>query len=135
MKKKNMMKVLLVKPEMHPQVVEIENEFEVLQKMVGGLIETVYPFKDEVCLICNEEGKLLNLQMNRALYDNGSVYDVIAGDFLVVGMGVEDFCSLTDEQIERYDKRFHQPEMFLQIGQYIVVLPLADEEDNDESEL
>lgn len=110
------MKVLLVKPEMHPQVVEIENELEVLQKIVGGLIETVYPFEDEVRLICNEEGKLLNLQMNRALYDNGSVYDVIAGDFLVVGMGVEDFCSLTDEQIERYEKRFHQPEMFFFCG-------------------
>lgn len=128
MKKKNMMKVLLVKPETHPQVVEIENELEVLQKIVGGLIETVYPFKDEVCLICNEEGKLLNLQMNRALYDNGSVYDVIAGDFLVVGMGVEDFCSLTDEQIERYEKRFHQPEMFLWIDRRIVALPMSDEE-------
>lgn len=40
-----MMKVLLVKPETHPQVVEIENELEVLQKMVGGLIETVYPLR------------------------------------------------------------------------------------------
>lgn len=128
MKKKNMMKILLVKPEMHPQLVEIENELEVLQKIVGGLIQAVYPFEDEVCLICNDEGKLLNLQMNRALYDNGSVYDVIAGDFLVVGMGVEDFCSLTDEQIERYEKRFHQPEMFLRIGQQIVVFPMSDEE-------
>lgn len=128
MKKKNMIKVLLVKPEMHPQLVEIENELEVLQKIVGGLIQAVYPFEDEVCLICNDEGKLLNLQMNRALYDNGSVYDVIAGDFLVVGMGVEDFCSLTDEQIERYEKRFHQPEMFLRIGQQIVVFPMSDEE-------
>lgn len=128
MKKKNMMKVLLVKPEMHPQLVEIENELEVLQKIVGGLIQAVYPFEDEVCLICNDEGKLLNLQMNRALYDNGSVYDVIAGDFLVVRTGIEDFCSLTDEQIERYDKRFHQPEMFLRIGQQIVVFPMSDEE-------
>lgn len=122
------MTVLLVKPEMHPQVVEIENELELLQKIVGGLIETVYPFEDKVCLICNEEGKLLNLQMNRALYDNGSVYDVIAGDFFVVGMGVEDFCSLTDEQIERYEERFHQPEMFLQIGRHIMVLPMLDDD-------
>lgn len=128
MKKKNMMKVLLVKPEMHPQLVEIENELEVLQKTVGGSIEAVYPFEDEVCLICNDEGKLLNLQMNRALYDNGSVYDVIAGNFLVVGAGIDNFCSLTDEQIERYEKRFHQPEMFLRIGQQIVVFPMSDEE-------
>lgn len=131
-----MMKVLLVKPEMHPQVVEIENELEVLQKMVGGLIQAVYPFDDNVCLICNDEGKLLNLDLNRALYDNdGDVYDAVVGNFLVVGMGVEDFCSLTDEQIERYEERFHQPEMFLQIGRHTMVLPLADEEDNDESKL
>lgn len=123
------MKVLLVKPEMHPQVVEIENELEVLQKMVGGLIQAVYPFDDNVCLICNDEGKLLNLDLNRALYDNdGDVYDAVVGNFLVVGIGVDDFCSLTDEQIERYEKQFHQPEMFLQIDQHIVVLPLADED-------
>lgn len=122
------MKVLLVKPQMYPQVVEIENELEVLQKMVGGLIQAVYPFEDEVCLICNDEGKLLNLKSNRALYDNGSVYDVIAGDFLVVGTGMEDFCSLTDEQIERYEKRFHQPEMFIQIGYDITVLPMLDDD-------
>lgn len=129
MKKKNMMKVLLVKPETHPQVVEIENELEVLQKIVGGLIQAVYPFEDEVCLICNDEGKLLNLQMNRALSDDdGGIYDVIAGNFLVVGAGIDNFCSLTDEQIERYEKRFHQPEMFLRIGQQIVVFPMSDEE-------
>lgn len=129
MKKKNMMKVLLVKPEMHPQLVEIENELEVLQKIVGGLIQAVYPFEDEVCLICNDEGKLLNLQMNRALSDDdGGIYDVIAGNFLVVGAGIDNFCSLTDEQIERYEKRFHQPEMFLRIGQQIVVFPMSDEE-------
>lgn len=129
MKKKNMMKVLLVKPETHSQVVEIENELEVLQKIVGGLIQAVYPFEDEVCLICNDEGKLLNLQMNRALSDDdGGIYDVIAGNFLVVGAGIDNFCSLTDEQIERYEKRFHQPEMFLRIGQQIVVFPMSDEE-------
>ena len=133
MKKKNMMKVLLVKPETHPQVVEIENELKVLQKIIGGLIQSVYPFEDEVCLICNDEGKLLNLQMNRALScplsdDDGGIYDVIAGNFLVVGAGIDNFCSLTDEQIERYEKRFHQPEMFLRIGQQIVVFPMSDEE-------
>ena len=71
--------------------------------------------------------------MNRALScplsdDDGGIYDVIAGNFLVVGAGIDNFCSLTDEQIERYEKRFHQPEMFLRIGQQIVVFPMSDEE-------
>ena len=122
------MKVLLVKPFTHPEVVEIEDGLESLQAIVDGTIEAIYPFDDNVCLICNDEGKLLNLDLNRALYDDENAYDVIAGNFIVVGIGVEDFCSLTDEQIERYEKRFHQPEMFLQIDQHIVVLPLADED-------
>lgn len=122
------MKILLVKPFTHPEVVEIEDGLESLQAVVEGTIEVVYPFDDNVCLICNDEGKLLNLELNRALYDeDGDVYDVIAGNFIVAGIGVEDFCSLTDEQIEKYEKIFHQPQIFMNLDGCFAIIEMPDE--------
>ena len=74
------MTVLLVEPEKHPQVVEIGSDLKSLQNAVGGMIEAVYPFEENVGLIVNEEGKLSGLPLNRALKDeNGEVLDVMAG--------------------------------------------------------
>lgn len=61
-------KVLLVEPNKYPKVIEIENTLQELQKLVGGYIETFTPFEDEIALICNEEGKLTGLPLNRAIY-------------------------------------------------------------------
>ena len=44
---------------------------------------------------------------NRRLGDGKSV---IAGPFFVVGLGEEDFRSLTDEEIQKYIGRFSMPE-------------------------
>ena len=75
--------------------------------MVGGLIQAVYPFEDAVALICNDEGKLLGLPFNRPLYDeDGEMYDILVGTFLVVGLTEDDFGSLTDEMIEKYTDVF-----------------------------
>ena len=38
--------------------------------------------------------------------EDGNIYDVIAGTFLIVGLTEDDFCSLTDEQIQRYTDMF-----------------------------
>lgn len=101
------MKCLLVKPWEHPKVVEIENGLESLQKAVGGMIQAVYPYDDPVAIICNEEGKLLDLPANRLLMDEDRVaYDVLCGDFLIVGLGEENFADLSDELIEKYQDIF-----------------------------
>ena len=74
-----------------------------MQRIVGGDIEAVYPFQEPVALVCNSEGKLLGLPMNRPLLDEGRLpYDIICGTFFVAGLGQQDFVSLTDEQIQRY---------------------------------
>lgn len=62
--------MLLVKSKKKPEVMEIEDTLESLQKMVGGYIEVVYPFDDPVGLIVNEEGKILKLPPNRVLQDS-----------------------------------------------------------------
>lgn len=104
-------KVLMVAPGEHPREVVLENNLDALQKAVSigsdyqRLIEVISLGKG-VCIICNEEGKLLGLEGNRRLGN-----DIIAGVFYVVG---EDKCgnfvSLTEAQKEYYTKRFWEPE-------------------------
>lgn len=125
---KETIKVLLVEPEERPRVVEIGTELEDLQHAVDGDIEVVYPFEDRVGLIVNEEGKLIGLPLNRALRDeNGEVYDIIAGSFLVAGLTEDNFGSLTEEQIGKFEGLFHQPETFVKMGRSIMAIPVPEE--------
>ena len=124
----NTLSVLKIAPGQHPQQVEIDNDLKALQQAVGGSIDAVYPFADPVAIICNDEGKLMGLPLNRALRDeDGQMYDAVAGDFLVVGLGEEDFASLTPELAQKYEQLFHQPEAFLKLGNRLLVLPVPDE--------
>jgi len=78
--------------------------------------------------VYNDDGKLMGLPLNRALRDeNGEMYDAVAGTFLVVGLGEEDFASLTPELAQKYEQLFHQPEAFLKLGNRLLVLPVPDE--------
>ena len=64
--------VLIVEPGKEPYVKEIASGLESLQHEVGGYIEAIYPYEDPVALVCNEEGKLEGLPLNRALRDKDS---------------------------------------------------------------
>ena len=87
-----------------------------------------YPFNEPVALLMHDEGKLAGKDLNRALRDDdGDIYDIIAGDFLVVGLGEEDFCSLSPELMKQFEEHFHQPETFVRMGRSIMALPLPDD--------
>ena len=95
---------------------------------MGGSIGASYPFADPVAIVYNDDGKLMGLPLNRALRDeDGQMYDAVAGDFLVVGLGEEDFASLIPEMAQKYEQLFHQPEAFLKLGNRLLVLPVPDE--------
>lgn len=119
------MKVLLVEPGKRPNVKDIPGTLEAMQTIVGGTIQAIYPFEEPVALICNDDGKLLNLPMNRILHESG---DIICGTFLIVGAPPDcsHFASLADEQIQQYQKRFQLPELFLMVNGSVFVLPNAD---------
>lgn len=73
-------------------------------------------------------GKLMGLPLNRALRDgSGEAYDVVAGTFLVVGLGEEDFASLSPELAQKYEEHFHQPEDFIQLGHRMMIVRVPDE--------
>lgn len=121
------MRVLIVEPERRPEAREIEDSLNAMQEIVGGLIQSIYPFEEPVALICNDEGKMINLPMNRGLRDkSGQIYDIVSGTFFLCGASADSdhFTSLTPEQIEQYEKRFHTPEMFWGMDGHIVCLPI-----------
>ena len=120
------MRVIVVEPKKKPTAQDIGSDLKSMQKIVGGSIQTIYPFDEPVALICNEEGKLLNLPLNRALRDeDGTVYDIISGTFFLCAAPTDSdhFAGLTDQQVKTYLERFAMPEMFLNVGGDLFVLP------------
>ena len=120
------MRVIVVEPKKKPMVQDIGSDLESMQKIVGGSIEAVYPFADSVALICNEEGKLLNLPLNRALRDDeGNVYEIISGTFFLCAAPPDSnhFAGLTDQQVKTYMEQFAMLEMFLNVDGDLFVLP------------
>ena len=105
--------VVMVEPKKSPSTTTLKNDLNSLQKAISigadyqGLIEII-GIEDGVCILCNEEGKLIGLEGNRKVGN-----DIIAGVFYVVGEdGHGDLISLSQEKIQFYMDRFHEPEHY-----------------------
>lgn len=97
------MKVLVVEPMKPCEAREIPDTLEAMQAIVGGGIEATYPFAEPVAVICNAEGKGLDLPYNRPLMDeSGLPYDIVCGTFFLARVEGEHFASLTEEQLQKY---------------------------------
>ena len=121
------MMVLVVEPGRVPYTKSIPSSLASLQQEVGGYIQVFYPWDDPCAIICDEEGKLKNKVLNRTLRDEDEhVYDVIAGTFLIVGLSEENFTSLPEEYIRRYSELFATPELFMRVGNKLLVLSGGD---------
>ena len=111
------MKILVVEPGQIPYETEIPQSLGAMQALVGGTIQAVYPFPEPVALVCNDEGKMLGLPLNRTLYDwkTGEPYDIVAGTFFLCGAppDSDNFVSLSPEEIRILQERFCQPEEFV----------------------
>ena len=100
------MKVVMVVPNKPAYVTEIGDDYQSIHDAVGGLIEPIYFLHERgVVMVGNEEAKLCNMDGNRRFPEG-----IVAGPFFICGDGGEDFCSLTDEQCEKYVRQFAEPE-------------------------
>ena len=119
------MTILKIEPYKSPEVIEIDGSLETMQSIVGGLIQSVYPFDDPIALVCNDEGKLLNLPANHILLDpeTEDIRDIIFGTFFLCGAPAdsENFTSLTPEQIKTYTDLFYAPEIILRTSIGVLV--------------
>ena len=94
-----MLKVLMKRVGKKPEVIEIPDTLKAKQELVGGLIEIVQ--YDDVLLVCNEEGKILNMPPN-LIFE----FDYIAGDCFIMGENINtgEWRDLTQSEIETYSR-------------------------------
>ena len=121
--KMRMVRVIVCRPGEKPKIEEIGDDLASMQAVVGGMIEEYQPFYDEsdprienVTIYCHEEGKLRNLERNRAIADpDGRILDIIQGPFFICYATIESetFHSLPEDLEEKFMKKFEWPEHFV----------------------
>ncbi len=130
--KEDKIKVVLCEPGKTARITEIGNRLEELQAAVKGDIEAYYPFCEEVCIVCNDEGKFNGNAPNRAVYgEDKQMLDIIFGTFFICDCKGENFGSLNKEQQERYRKQFENPEHFFRVGGEIKAVPYKPMQDRE----
>ena len=132
MRDENNIDVLLVQPMKAPRMVTIDDSLESMQRIVGGRIEEYMPFEDDVALVCNEEGKMNRMQLNRGIFDEqGNLQDIIAGDFFIAYAPIESekFLSLPEDLTNKYAKKFERAEQFVMMDGAIKVIPFDAKKD------
>ena len=80
--------VIIKQPGEAPYKTEVENTLKSLQELVRGYIETV-TFAEDAAVICNEEGRLLEMPFNCNLFGVDFV-----GPIVIAGVDGEEFCDV-----------------------------------------
>lgn len=83
-------RVVLLEPGRLARVTDIDASLEGLQKVVKGDIEPFYPFEEQVCIVCNDEGKINGMQLNRAVYAEPEQVDMTYGELCAKFRQAED---------------------------------------------
>lgn len=112
--KDDKIRVINLPPGKTAEIIEVENSLEKLQELVGGFIE-VKPLEDDVVIVCNKDGKLNGLPMNRTIRGrNGEVSDIICGSFFIcyAPPESEEFLSMPEDLQHKHAARFEMPERF-----------------------
>lgn len=80
----------------------IDNTLEAKQKFVGGTIQGICIDKErKLDIVCNDDGKLLGLPINRGWILNNELVDFIAGEaFICRHDKAGNYCSIREEDLE-----------------------------------
>ena len=107
-------RVLLIEPGEAPRLKTIPHALHDLQSLVSDTIQIIYPYTDQVALVCGDNSKLNHCEPNRVLEDDaGKPYDIICGPFFITGLTTDNLGSISDELAEKYSRKFQYPELFL----------------------
>lgn len=127
---KTNIEVIMVEPGKEAVMMSIGDDLESMQKAVGGMIEEYMPYEDDIAIICNEEGKISGLPLNRAITDEkGRVMDVIAGPFFMAYAPIESetFLSMPDDLKDKYMAKVKDPQRFRMTMNGIKIVPFENE--------
>jgi len=106
------LKVLMIEPGKAPYEAELDGSLKSMQEAVGGGIEGYYPYAEPVAIVCNDEGKINGLPLNRAIYNqDGEMIEIMAGTFFIAGLGEESFADLLricSNNLNQYARRANE---------------------------
>lgn len=124
-KTQNTITVVLLEPGKVARKAEIDASLKGMQRVVGGSIEEFCPFEEEIGFICNEDGKIEGLPLNRAIREESDkeILDIIAGTCFICDCSGESFASLSAEQVNRYMAKYRYPERFIRVNDEIKAIP------------
>jgi hypothetical protein len=125
MNEEKKIKVVLLEPGKLARTAEIDASLAGMQKTVGGLIEPYYPFEEQVCIVCNEEGKINGMRPNRSVKnEDGVMIDFIFGPAFICGLAplrsVINYCR---HYRDRYGKMFRYPEHLARVNGTLFGIP------------
>lgn len=115
-----------------PYEKEIENDLHAMQEIVGGRIESIFPYQERVTLVCNQEAHFMHLPFNRSV-EGGN--EGVFGTFFICGFDNEDLCSLTDEQVKTYREKFKDAEILIGVkGNDLFTLKVTAQQKESQSQ-
>lgn len=119
------MKVLLIKPMEHPQVVDIENSLKEFYRILDcDCITATYPWEaDAVVLVTDDNGLFTEKSFSRYIPE---LEQPIKGNFFICGLGEEDFAELPQDLIQKFRERFWVPEAFVSMFGQMAVIQMDD---------
>ena len=114
------MRILVVEPRKHPRITEIDGSLKQMQKTVGGHIEVVYPWEDNVALVCDEEALYKHTEWNRYICEGLA----IKGTFFICGISGENLADLPLDLAEKYMQSLYSPQVFIRTISGVVALDI-----------
>ena len=119
------MKVLLIKPMEHPQVVDIEDTLEEYYRILEcDCITAAYPWEaDSAVLVTDDNGLFTKKLFSRYIPE---LKQPIKGNFFICGLSDEDFAELPEELIRKYTERFWMPEAFISMHGQMSIIKMDD---------
>ena len=101
---KEIIEILTMRVGREPVAYPICNRLISMQDVVSGNLESV-TLEPNVCLMCNEEGKIKGLKPNRHLPE---INDTIHGSFFITRIDPEtgESIDLTEADVKKYTEKF-----------------------------
>lgn len=93
------LRIAVIEPLKAPYIKVIPFDMDAISEIIGGYAETVPYGKENILLLCNEDGLRLELPPNRVIFDEyGFPIHKIHGTFIACRYGDYDIDSLNDKQ-------------------------------------
>lgn len=101
------MRIIVVRYNENPVLRNVPHSLTIFQQIVGGRIEVVEPFPENVVLVCDESGRNNGKPINRVIDDSMD----ICGDFFLCGHNGEGLSDFPEDLVEWYMARFKLPSL------------------------